>query len=211
MDFSVECSEASTTLLCLRAEAFNTLSVEDGSSQRRWRNKRRFHLCNIDKGRRFVWLVHEDFFYLAFDLQTRHLPRSSIEETEPNFSTTTLVSLSQPSSPSQWSFARVLCWSSAWNTVSYLILHQWWLTSSCLTGQRKQHRKEVNDSLKKAEVQRDRYYATIHKVGLHGDKIPGKIKSSLMSRHPWMFQNVSQSLPKTSVHTQRSSCLRQAL
>lgn len=42
------------------------------------------------------------------------------------------------------------------------------------TGQRKQHRKEAAETLKKAEVQRDRYYATIHKVGLHaGDKIPG--------------------------------------
>lgn len=43
-----------------------------------------------------------------------------------------------------------------------------------LTGQRKQHRKEINENLKKAEIQRDRYYATIHKVALHGDKIPGK-------------------------------------
>lgn len=47
-------------------------------------------------------------------------------------------------------------------------------TSSNFTGQRKQHRKEANENLKKAEVQRDRYYATIHKVALHaGDKIPG--------------------------------------
>lgn len=43
-----------------------------------------------------------------------------------------------------------------------------------LTGQRKQHRKEINENLKKAEIQRDRYYATIHKVALHGDKIPGQ-------------------------------------
>lgn len=42
-----------------------------------------------------------------------------------------------------------------------------------LTGQRKQHRKEINENLKKAEIQRDRYYATIHKAALHGDKIPG--------------------------------------
>ncbi|CRL00266.1 CLUMA_CG013539, isoform A [Clunio marinus] len=38
--------------------------------------------------------------------------------------------------------------------------------------QRKKHRKEAEDTLKKAEIQRDRYYATIHKVSLHGDKIP---------------------------------------
>lgn len=44
------------------------------------------------------------------------------------------------------------------------------------TGQRKHHRKEATENLKKAEVQRDRYYATIHKVPLHpGDKIPGNI------------------------------------
>lgn len=47
--------------------------------------------------------------------------------------------------------------------------------SNNFTGQRKQHRKDAAETLKKAEVQRDRYYATIHKVGLHsGDKIPGK-------------------------------------
>jgi hypothetical protein len=42
------------------------------------------------------------------------------------------------------------------------------------TEQRKNHRKEAAENLKKAEVQRDRYYATIHKQALHGDKIPGR-------------------------------------
>lgn len=42
-------------------------------------------------------------------------------------------------------------------------------------GQRKQHRKEATETLKKSDVQRDRYYATIHKVALHGDKIPGEL------------------------------------
>lgn len=49
--------------------------------------------------------------------------------------------------------------------------------TDCLTGQRKQHRKEINENLKKAEIQRDRYYATIHKVALHGDKIPGQLEA----------------------------------
>lgn len=52
------------------------------------------------------------------------------------------------------------------------------------TEQRKHHRKEAAENLKKAEVQRDRYYATIHKQALHGDKIPGRFKDStaLVSR-----------------------------
>lgn len=41
-------------------------------------------------------------------------------------------------------------------------------------GQRNRLRKEANDNQKNADAQRDRYYATIHKVALQaGDKIPG--------------------------------------
>jgi hypothetical protein len=48
--------------------------------------------------------------------------------------------------------------------------------------QRKNHRKEAAETLKKAEVQRDRYYATIHKqVGLHGDKIPGNCNGKALN------------------------------
>ena len=41
-------------------------------------------------------------------------------------------------------------------------------------GQRNRLRKEANENKKNADAQRDRYYATIHKVALQaGDKIPG--------------------------------------
>lgn len=41
-------------------------------------------------------------------------------------------------------------------------------------GQRSRQRKEAQDNQKNSDAQRDRYYATIHKVALQaGDKIPG--------------------------------------
>lgn len=41
-------------------------------------------------------------------------------------------------------------------------------------GQRSRQRKEAMDNQKNTDAQRDRYYATIHKVALQaGDKIPG--------------------------------------
>lgn len=61
-------------------------------------------------------------------------------------------------------------------------------------GQRKHHRKEATETLKKAEVQRDRYYATIHKVALHGDKIPGlRLVNSKFCSHSnccWNFLRI---------------------
>jgi hypothetical protein len=41
-------------------------------------------------------------------------------------------------------------------------------------GQRVRQRKEAQEKQKSSDAQRDRYYATIHKVALQaGDKIPG--------------------------------------
>lgn len=43
-----------------------------------------------------------------------------------------------------------------------------------IAGKSKKTRKEILENQQNADVQRDRYYATIHKVpGLVGDKIPG--------------------------------------
>lgn len=49
-------------------------------------------------------------------------------------------------------------------------------------GQRDHQRKDATDNQKNADAQRDRYYATIHKVALQGDKIPGKKELSAIQR-----------------------------
>lgn len=36
-------------------------------------------------------------------------------------------------------------------------------------------RKEAKENQQNTDAQRDRYYATIHKVSLQGDKIPGNV------------------------------------
>lgn len=77
-----------------------------------------------------------------------------------------------------------------------------------ISGQKKRIRKETLENQQNTDAQRERYYATIHKVALQaGDKIPGE---SRCIPFEFVFLNsfASQKHQKTFHHMQHSNCLR---